>query len=187
MPVSIHYAKHVLMAVLIAGPRLEMKRTARKQIRIFLTKIAAIDVVALWASKDGKARCTFLANIFKYHSNMVRFKMEHQEIKARNGGAVPSTALAATTAATLAAVDLFVVPQRVAAGLRLDEDAVRASDAKADAREETGFLTGPCELRYQGAGAGGRPSLQRAVPRLKKIDEPRTRPRSAQCPPNTKI
>ena len=82
MPVSIHYAKHVLMAVLIAGPRLEMKRTARKQIRIFLTKIAAIDVVALWASKDGKGRCTFLTNIFKYHSDMERFKTEHQEIKA---------------------------------------------------------------------------------------------------------
>ena len=141
MPVSTYYAKHLLAAVPAAGPRLEMKKTARKKIGPFLTAMAATGVVALGPSKDGKDRCAFLSSIVKDHPDLARFRREQREAAARDdGGAAPGVP-AATPAATLAVVDLFVVPPHVAAGLRLDEDAVRARDAKADARKGTGFLT----------------------------------------------
>lgn len=141
MPVSTYYAKHLLAAVPAAGPRLEMKRTARKKIGPFLAAMAATGVVALGASKDGKDQCAFLAEIVRDHPDLVQFKREQRETASRGGAAAVAGAPATAPAATLAVVDLFLVPPRVAKGLSLDRDAVLASNAKTDERKGTGFLT----------------------------------------------
>ncbi|KAL7498347.1 hypothetical protein ACHAWT_009395 [Skeletonema menzelii] len=134
IPVSTYYAKHLMDAVSVTGPKLDLKQTAYKKIGPFLLDMAAEGVIELGASKDGKDKCATLSGIVKNHPDLVAFK---KKWKAENGAMTTSQ----DKAIKKAVVDLFIVPRHIADNLQLDKDEVMAINAKTEERRGTGFLT----------------------------------------------
>lgn len=134
IPVSTFYAKHLMDAVPVTGPKLDLKQTTYKKIGPFLLDMAAEGVIQLGASKDGKDKCATLSGVVKNHPDLVAFK---KKWKAENGAMSTSQGKATKKAV----VDLFIVPRHIADILQLDKDEVMALNAKTEERRGTGFLT----------------------------------------------
>ena len=137
MPVSTYSGKHLMAAVPISGPRLDIKQTSFKKIGPFLLEMESRGVIKLGSSKDKKDRCAFLVGIEKQHPDLVAFKRQWKKDKEESG-LDPTTG---NDKRKLAVVDLFVVPRHISDKMQLAQEEVKAMNAKTEERKGTGFLT----------------------------------------------
>jgi translation initiation factor 2D len=139
VPVSTYSAKHLMAAVPPSGPRLDIKQTKHKKIGPFLIEMESHGVIKLGPSKDKKDRCAFLVGIEKQHPDLIAFKRQLKKDMEENGQDIIN--MAGSTTKKLAVVELYIVPRHISDGMQLQEEDVKAMNAKTKERRGTGFLT----------------------------------------------
>ena len=137
MAVSTYYTQYLLPSRK-EGSFLDIKQTKYKKITAFLleqSKNGIEDgipsIISIGPSKDGLDPVAFLTGINRSHDDLR---------KAKKG---LKNELKNEPKKKLAIVNLHIIPHHVATWLRLDENLVKAKNAKSEERRGTGFLTSP--------------------------------------------
>lgn len=134
---SVFYSQHLLKARK-EGSYIDLKGTRWKKLGAFLTEQAERGVISIGPSKDGKDPFAFIKSIDRSHIDLRVARKD--KVKSAENGELDQVSTK-NTKKKMALVDLYVIPQQIANVLRLDEDDVKAENAKSDTRKSTGYLT----------------------------------------------
>jgi len=97
-------------------------------------------IITIGASKDGKDPVAFLKAVDRSHIDLRDARRQRKE----DGGSAEAVGINGKgKKAKLALANLFIIPQNIVTLMRLDEDDVKAVNAKSNERRGSGFLTAP--------------------------------------------
>jgi len=134
MPTSTFYSQHILPARK-EGTFIDLKATRFKKIGAFLTEQAVRGVIKIGA-KDGDS-VAFVTGVDRSHGDLKEARLR----KKINSETTPDSNTASHKKLVLA--NLYIIPRHIATLLQLNEDDVKAVNAKSEGRRGTGYLTAP--------------------------------------------
>ena len=137
MTTSEFYSQHILPARK-EGTFINLKDTRFKKLGVFLMEQATKGVITLGASNGDPV--AFLKAIDRSH---VDLRDARSRKKDEDKGSSGDKATPTSTKSKLALAKLFIIPKHIVTLMALDEDDVRATNAKSEDRRGTGYLTSP--------------------------------------------
>ncbi len=135
MAASEFYSQHILPARK-EGSFINLKETKWKKVGTFLMDQATLGVITVGTSNSDPVAS--LKSIDRSHADLrdARKRKKEQD-KSASGGTT------ASAKNKLALANLYIIPKNIVTLMKLDEDDVKASNAKSEDRRGTGFLTAP--------------------------------------------
>ena len=130
MPTSTFYSQHILPARK-EGSFIDLKATKYKKIGTFLSEQASKGIITL-GEKNGD-KFAIIKSIDRSHPELKDARKRKKKEGSADDGDKKKLALA----------NLYILPHNIVQLLHLNEDDVKATNAKSEDRKGTGFLTAP--------------------------------------------